>query len=440
MRKEEKLKLNLESVCIYNEIFKDSVGKKFKTLIYKISDEDSFGDCIVAYNEFAYALYKDNSKLSFKESIVDEMLLATNPFTLRLEKYGEVSDFVKEGLKNELDSLSNLINMKSDDIKEMLLSKFHDDVALEKKIKGLLDWGQDKEEYTVKNHGDYEILKKKLMESNDWTRYTNDIIEFHINNGTGRATAYSAFIWERFENDQEGRLREIAEPDPITLDQLVGYEMQKKEIIDNTKQFLNGIPANNLLLYGSRGTGKSSTVKAILNEYAKDGLRLIEVDKEQLSDFTRIIRLLKHKKQKFIIFVDDLVFQENEASYSALKTILEGRVENRPDNILIYATTNRRHLVQEKFSDQDEINSRDTREEKLSLADRFGITISFFAPNQKEYLAIVDGIVEEKGMKVDTEYLHSEALKWEKWHNGRSPRSARQFIAWLEGELKNKDK
>lgn len=440
MRKEEKLKLNLESICIYNEIFKDSVGKKFTTLVNKISNEDSFGDCIVAYNEFVYALYKNNSKLSFKENLVDEMLLATNPFTLRLEKYGDVSDFVKIGLKNELDSLSNILKITSDDIKEILLSRFADDVVVERKINGLLDWGKDKENYIEKNNGDYEKLKKKLMDYDDWTKYTDDIVKFHIENGTGRATAYSAFVWERFENDDEGRLREIAEPDPIKLDQLVGYELQKKDIIDNTKQFLNGIPANNLLLYGSRGTGKSSTVKAILNEYAKDGLRLIEVDKEQLSDFTRIIRLLKHKKQKFIIFVDDLVFQENEASYSALKTILEGRVENRPENILIYATTNRRHLVQEKFSDEDEINSRDTREEKLSLADRFGITISFFPPNQKEYLEIVDGIVKEKGIEVDTEYLHSEALKWEKWHNGRSPRSARQFIAWLEGELKNKDK
>ena len=413
MRKEEKLKLNLESICIYNEIFKDSVGKKFTTLVNKISNE---------------------------ENLVDEMLLATNPFTLRLEKYGDVSDFVKIGLKNELDSLSNILKITSDDIKEILLSRFADDVVVERKINGLLDWGKDKENYIEKNNGDYEKLKKKLMDSDDWTKYTDDIVKFHIENGTGRATAYSAFVWERFENDDEGRLREIAEPDPIKLDQLVGYELQKKDIIDNTKQFLNGIPANNLLLYGSRGTGKSSTVKAILNEYAKDGLRLIEVDKEQLSDFTRIIRLLKHKKQKFIIFVDDLVFQENEASYSALKTILEGRVENRPENILIYATTNRRHLVQEKFSDEDEINSRDTREEKLSLADRFGITISFFPPNQKEYLEIVDGIVKEKGIEVDTEYLHSEALKWEKWHNGRSPRSARQFIAWLEGELKNKDK
>ena len=242
-------------------------------------------------------------------------------------------------------------------------------------------------------------------------------------------------MWERFENEEEGHLREVIEPDPITLKELVGYELQKKDIIRNTEQFLKGIPANNLLLYGSRGTGKSSTVKAILNEYYSDGLRLIEVDKEQLGDFTRIIRLLKNKKQKFIIFVDDLVFAENEQSYSALKTILEGRVENRPDNIIIYATTNRRHLVKEKFSDRDDVHSKDTKEEQLSLADRFGMTISFYAPNQNEFLEIVDGIVEAKNIKVDKEYLHSEALKWEKWNNGRSPRSARQFINWLQGEL-----
>ena len=133
-----------------------------------------------------------------------------------------------------------------------------------------------------------------------------------------------------------------------------------------------------------------------------------------------------------------MVFSEDEASYSALKTILEGRIESRPSNILIYATTNRRHLIKEKFSDRDDVHYKDTQEEQLSLADRFGITISFFTPNQKEFLSIVDGIVEAKGLEVDNEYLHSEALKWEKWNNGRSPRSARQFIDWLEGELSHK--
>lgn len=434
MRKEEKIKLNLESLCIYNNIFKESVGNKFKVLTQKLTEDSLVGECIVAYNEFAYDLFKKSKNLSLKEGIVNEMLLVSNPFNLRLEKYGKVDDFIKDGIKNELESLGNLLQVNSKNIKEIMHSKFSD-VVVQKKIDGLLDWGLEENKYIAKNETDFEQLKEKLINTKNWVECTNDLIDFHINNGTGRATAYSAFVWERFENEDEGKLREIAEPDPIRLCELVGYESQKKEILDNTKHFLEGIPSNNLLLYGSRGTGKSSTVKAVLNEFYDKGLRLIEVDKDQLGDFTRIIRLLKHKKQKFVIFVDDLVFQENEASYSALKTILEGKVENRPDNILIYATTNRRHLVQEKFSDRDEVHSKDTQEEQLSLADRFGITISFFTPNQNEFLNIVDGIVEFKGLDVDTEYLHREALKWEKWHNGRSPRSARQFIAWLEGEL-----
>ena len=434
MRKEEKIKLNLESLCIYNNIFKESVGNKFKVLTQKLTEDSLVGECIVAYNEFAYELFKKSKNLSLKEGIVNEMLLVSNPFNLRLEKYGKVDDFIKDGIKNELESLGNLLQVNSKNIKEIMHSKFSD-VVVQKKIDGLLDWGLEENKYIAKNETDFEQLKEKLINTKNWVECTNDLIDFHINNGTGRATAYSAFVWERFENEDEGKLREIAEPDPIRLCELVGYESQKKEILDNTKHFLEGIPSNNLLLYGSRGTGKSSTVKAVLNEFYDKGLRLIEVDKDQLGDFTRIIRLLKHKKQKFVIFVDDLVFQENEASYSALKTILEGKVENRPDNILIYATTNRRHLVQEKFSDRDEVHSKDTQEEQLSLADRFGITISFFTPNQNEFLNIVDGIVEFKGLDVDTEYLHREALKWEKWHNGRSPRSARQFIAWLEGEL-----
>ena len=434
MRKEEKIKLNLESLCIYNNIFKESVGNKFKVLTQKLTEDSLVGECIVAYNEFAYELFKRSKNLSLKEGIVNEMLLVSNPFNLRLEKYGKVDGFIKDGIKNELESLGNLLQVNSKNIKEIMHSKFSD-VVVQKKIDGLLDWGLEENKYIAKNETDFEKLKEKLINTENWVECTNDLIDFHINNGTGRATAYSAFVWERFENEDEGKLREIAEPDPIRLCELVGYESQKKEILDNTKHFLEGIPSNNLLLYGSRGTGKSSTVKAVLNEFYDKGLRLIEVDKDQLGDFTRIIRLLKHKKQKFVIFVDDLVFQENEASYSALKTILEGKVENRPDNILIYATTNRRHLVQEKFSDRDEVHSKDTQEEQLSLADRFGITISFFTPNQNEFLDIVDGIVEFKGLDVDTEYLHREALKWEKWHNGRSPRSARQFIAWLEGEL-----
>jgi predicted AAA+ superfamily ATPase len=434
MEQEEKIKLYLDSLCVYKGIFKEKVGDKFKTLVDKIVIDSSFGDCIVAYNEFTYSLFSVSKYLSFREGIVDEMLLNSNPFNVMVEASEDVNPFIVQGIAGELECLGNIASVNSTVIKEILLSKFGENQVVKKRISALLSWGIDSTEYIAKNATDFEKMKALLINNTEWANCTDKLIDFHRQNGTGRVTAYGAFVWERYENDQVGHLREIKEPDPIRLSNLIGYEIQKKEIISNTKHFLKGAPANNLLLYGSRGTGKSSTVKAILNEYCSEGLRLIEVDKKQLGDFTRIIRLLKNKKQKFIIFVDDLVFDENEDSYSALKTILEGRVENRPSNILIYATTNRRHLVQEKFSDRDEVNSKDTMEEKLSLSDRFGITISFFTPNQKEFLIIVDGIVKERGLVVDEAELHREALKWEKWHNGRSPRSANQFVDWLQGE------
>ena len=434
MKKEMEIKLNLDSLCVYKWIFDNNIGDKFKILVDKILFNGDIREIIKCYNNFAYELFSLKGSRSFREMIVHEMLVNNNPFYNNLSNEESEIEILIESLRNELSYLEAISNINSNVIKEIVLEKCEDDVLFNR-VKGLINWGTNKESYIAKGLIDFEVLKEKLINNNNWGSYAEEILEFHKVNGTGRSTAYKAFVWERFENEEEGHLREVAEPDPITLKELVGYEFQKKDIIKNTEQFLKGIPANNLLLYGSRGTGKSSTVKALLNEYYNDGLRLIEVDKEQLGDFTRIIRLLKGKKQKFIIFVDDLVFAENEQSYSALKTILEGRVENRPDNIIIYATTNRKHLVKEKFSDRDDVHSKDTKEEQLSLADRFGMTISFYAPNQNEFLEIVDGIVESKGINVDKDYLHSEALKWEKWNNGRSPRSARQFINWLEGEL-----
>lgn len=432
MEREMELKLDLDSLCVYKWIFNEGVGDKFKSLVDKIVVNTEVSEIIKGYNDFASELFSTKYTKSFREYIVHEMLVNNNPLYSNLEDTNN-EECILQCLRNELSYLEDIASSNSNEIKELICKKYIDDILIDR-INGLISWG-NYNKYFRKSDIDFEVLKEKLINNSNWGSYAEDIINFHKINGTGRSTAYRAFVWERFENEEEGHLREVMEPDPITLKELVGYELQKKDIVKNTEQFLKGIPANNLLLYGSRGTGKSSTVKAILNEYYSDGLRLIEVDKEQLGDFTRIIRLLKNKKQKFIIFVDDLVFAENEQSYSALKTILEGRVENRPDNIIIYATTNRRHLVKEKFSDRDDVHSKDTKEEQLSLADRFGMTISFYAPNQNEFLEIVDGIVEAKGIDVDKEYLHSEALKWEKWNNGRSPRSARQFINWLQGEL-----
>ena len=438
MKNKEQLQLALDSICIYKNLFNEGVGKYLTEMVDNLNNKEEFGKVERAYNDLVYALFSKSENLSLREYFIKEMLLDHNPFNVTLENKGEVPLFIMDGLKNELKQLNSIINLNSKEVKAILMQEYGDNKKIAKQIDSLIDWGVSKATYKAINNTQFEKLREELIKSENIADYLEEIKDFHKEHGTGRAPAFSAFIWERFENEEEGHLREVLEPDPIRLSELVGYEEQKKEIIENTENFLNGIPANNLLLYGSRGTGKSSTVKAILNEYYTQDLRLIEVDKEQLSDFTRIIRLLKHKKQKFIIFVDDLVFSENEASYSALKTILEGRVENRPNNILIYATTNRRHLVQEKFSDRDDVYAHDTKEEQLSLADRFGITISFFAPNQKEFLNIVDGIVKTRGLEVDEQYLHSEALKWEKWHNGRSPRSAKQFINWLEGELQRK--
>lgn len=439
MKKQEIIKLNLDSLCVYKKIFSENTGDKFTKLVDKMNKCSSVNEVIAAYNDFTYELFKSSKSLSFKESIVDEILLDHNPYSLGLELNGEVPEFTIQGIKSELQNISDILKINSKDIKSMIIDEFSDDKEIIDRINSLIDWGIESIEYVPQNGMAYEKIKAVLMNSDNWGECVDELSAFHRDNGTGRASAYAAFVWERFDNEEEGHLREIIEPDPIRLSDLIGYEEQQEVIKNNTINLLKGIPANNLLLYGSRGTGKSSTVKAILNEYYEQGLRLIEVDKSQLSDFTRIIRLLRHKKQKFIIFVDDLVFQEGEEGYSALKTILEGRIENRPDNILIYATTNRRHLIKEKFSDRDDIHYRDTQEEQLSLADRFGITVSFLTPNQNEFLYIVNSLVKSRNLEVDVEYIKQEAIKWSQWYNGRSPRAARQFVDWLEGQL-SKDK
>ena len=303
MNKEEIIKLNLNSLCVYKGIFEEKVGDKFRKLVDKLCHNSKIEECVKAYNEFTFELFKVNRILSFKEVIIDEMLLSSNPFNQSLSDFGEIPSFTEEGIFNELNLLCEIANVTSHDIKSILLNKFNSVNT----INSLIGWNLNEDKYIAKTEMDIERLKYILMCENNWGNKIDKIKNFHIKNGTGRSTAYKAFVWERFNDDNEGHLREVLEPDPINISDLIGYETQKKEIIDNTKSFLKGLPANNLLLYGARGTGKSSTVKAVLNEFYMDGLRLIEVDKDQLRDFTRIIRLLKDKKQKFIIFVDDLV-------------------------------------------------------------------------------------------------------------------------------------
>jgi hypothetical protein len=208
-------------------------------------------------------------------------------------------------------------------------------------------------------------------------------------------------------------------------------------LIENTESFIKGKSSNNILLYGERGTGKSSSIKALLNKYSSQRLKLVEVAKYQLNYFPQILQDIRQRAQKFIIFIDDLSFESDETEYKYLKAFIEGGVEVKPENAVIYATSNRKHLIQEKWSDRvkddEEIHANDSIEEKLSLSDRFGITITYTSPNQEQYLKIVEELAEKSNIKMPLKELHKKALLWEKWHNTRSGRTARQFINYLLG-------
>lgn len=250
--------------------------------------------------------------------------------------------------------------------------------------------------------------------------------------GAGLFGKYSSFTWQSAEQ----WLKPVETPDPVTFSDLIGIDYQKNILLQNTIQFIKGYPANNILLYGDRGTGKSSMIKALSNWFAAAGLRVIEVNKEDLDDFSVITGLLRERGLKFIIYVDDLSFEPGETQYKHLKAVLEGGLEIKPANVLIYATSNRRHLIKETFNDRDEdLHSNDAIQERLSLADRFGITLTFNAPNQEEYLAIVRGLAEQNGINSPQNDLESRAIQWALQHNGRSGRTAKQFINQLQGEL-----
>lgn len=231
----------------------------------------------------------------------------------------------------------------------------------------------------------------------------------------------------------------ISNIDGVLLDDLLGYELQKRELRRNTEAFLDGKRANNVLLYGDAGTGKSTSVKALINEYYDRGLRMIEIYKHQFGDLSAVLGQIKNRNYRFIIFIDDLSFEENEVEYKFLKAVIEGGVETRPDNVLIYATSNRRHLIRETWNDRTDmehngdIHRSDTMEEKLSLASRFGVSINYNAPTPKEYQAIVRMLAQRQGIDMDEKQLLAMANTWEVRHGGFSGRAAQQFVHYLEG-------
>ena len=279
-------------------------------------------------------------------------------------------------------------------------------------------------------------MSKTLAEASTVEEFMADMVQFYKDFGVGKLGLNKAF---RIEHGKDGKpvIAPITRIAHVNLDDLVGYEIPKQKLIENTEAFVRGRKANNCLLFGDAGTGKSSSIKGILNRYYDEGLRIIEVYKHQFQDLNDVIAQIKNRNYKFIIYMDDLSFEEFEIEYKYLKAVIEGGLEKKPDNVLIYATSNRRHLIRETFKDKEdrdeELHTNDTVQEKLSLVARFGVTIYFGKPDKKQFQEIVRELAKKNGIDMSDDELFLEANKWELSHGGLSGRTAQQFIDYLAG-------
>ena len=354
-----------------------------------------------------------------------------NPFSLTCEKVGANDGSVNEFAKNDFKVFMNLFNYDFRPIEAALgincFSLISDYKAIVKKE---LMYNKNVSEKV-------QALSLKLETAKDENEFFNYVTDFYKAYGVGMFGLNKAF--RVIGGDNGVTFTPINNMDKVMLDDLIGYEIQKKKLVENTEAFVQGRKANNALLFGDSGTGKSTSIKAIVNEYYDQGLRMIEIYKHQFKDLSNVIASIKNRNYKFIIYMDDLSFEEFEIEYKFLKAVIEGGVETKPDNILIYATSNRRHLIKETWNDRNDLESNnglhrsDTIEEMLSLVNRFGCQISYSKPSQKEFFDIVIGLARKNNVKMTDEELMAEANKWELSHGGISGRTAQQFINYCLG-------
>ena len=360
------------------------------------------------------------------------LMMNENPFSMTCEKVGASEGSVNALVEKDFVLFKKLFDYDFSRIEEALeISCFTSISNYKAIVKKELMYNKNVSEKV-------RALSKELEAARNEREFFTVLTNFYKNYGVGMFGMNKAF---RIEEKPEGGIvfKPINNMDTVTLDDLIGYEIQKKKLVDNTKAFVDGKKANNALLFGDSGTGKSTSIKAIVNQFYDDGLRMIEIYKHQFKYLSTVIAEIKNRNYKFIIYMDDLSFEEFEIEYKYLKAVIEGGVETRPDNILIYATSNRRHLIKETWRDRNDVDTSvdkhhsDTVEEKLSLVNRFGVTISYSKPSQKEFFDIVIGLARREGITMSDEELKAEANKWELHHGGISGRTAQQFINYCLG-------
>ena len=385
----QELHYRLNSLVIFRDVMNCRTIQSLERLLESLEDNDTLKQ-LKAYSDFVSNLYRHHNDLS--SYIITLILEDENIYMIRTAHRLEISQKMKECLFSELESLQMIAEMTSLQVK--------DKIAYD----GFLpDW----------DNTYYDFKKEYLNRIDNIERY-----------GYGIYAKYYMFIVK------DSRIVPVKYPDEIKLSQLIGYEKQRQLVIDNTLALINGKPASNVLLSGDAGTGKSSSVKAIANEFRDKGLRIIEIRKDQLREIPEIIDGLSKNPLKFILFIDDLSFAKDDDNFGALKAILEGSVSARANNIVIYATSNRRHLVKESFADRDgdDVHRNDTVQELISLSERFGLRITFSKPNKYEYLEIVKGLAKLNSLDMSEEELEKEAERFAVGRSGRSARAAKQFI------------
>ena len=356
-----------------------------------------------------------------------------NPFSITCEKVGANDGSVNHFAKNDFKVFRNLFHFDFSQIEQELGIDCFSHLSHYKAIgKPELMYNKNVSEKII-------ALSAELEMAADEDEFFDSVTAFYKDYGVGMFGLNKAFRIKESSREADVSFVAINNMDKVMLDDLIGYEIQKKKLIDNTRAFVEGRKANNVLLFGDSGTGKSTSIKAIVNAFYSQGLRMIEIYKHQFKDLSNVIAQIKNRNYRFIIYMDDLSFEEFETEYKFLKAVIEGGVETKPENILIYATSNRRHLIKETWNDRSDVkiqngmHQSDTMEEKLSLVNRFGVTINYSKPSQKEYFNIVTQLAHRQGITMSDEELRAEANKWELSHGGISGRTAQQFVNYLAG-------